>query len=150
MLIHLEPITEENRKTALALKIAPSQNGFVESVEECLDEAAHNRRWHPVGIYNGDTMIGFAMYGFFFWSYLPFGKLWLDRFLIDEKYQGNGYGHAALEELLKRLSIEYPKKAVYLSVIKENIIAIRMYERYGFHFNGERDTKGEHVMICPF
>ena len=39
------------------------------------------------------------MYGFF-WEYLPFGRLWLDRLLIDRRFQGLGYGRAALAALL--------------------------------------------------
>ena len=39
------------------------------------------------------------MYGFF-WEYLPFGRLWLDRLLIDRRFQGRGYGRAALAALL--------------------------------------------------
>ncbi len=38
MNLHFEPITNENRVTALKLKIAGSQHGFIESVEQCLSE----------------------------------------------------------------------------------------------------------------
>ena len=48
-----------------------------------------------MGIYDGNVLIGFAMYGLF-WEYLPFGRLWLNRFLIDRRYQSMGYGKAAL------------------------------------------------------
>lgn len=65
MHIHFEPITSQNREIALNLKIADSQHGFIESVQQCLSEADRCKRWHPVGIYDGDTMVGFAMYGFF-------------------------------------------------------------------------------------
>lgn len=144
--IHFEPITSHNRAAALALKISSSQKGFIETVAQCLEEAAHSSRWHPLAIYDGDTMVGFAMYGFFLWQYLPFGKLWLDRLMIDEKFQGKGYGHAAFEALVKRLIREFPNKNIYLSVIKENTAAIRLYEKFGFCFNGKRDTKGEYIM----
>lgn len=147
MNIHFKPITEENRKAALALKIADSQEGFIESVEQCLSEADHCKRWHPVGIYDGDTMVGFSMYGFFRWQYLPFGKLWLDRLLIDEKYQGQGYGSAALKGLIDLLVREYNRPKIYLSVIKGNDTAIRLYEKFGFSFTGKRDLHGEHIMV---
>ena len=109
MNLHFEPITSENRATALNLKIAGSQHGFIESVEQCLSEADRCKRWHPVGIYDGDTMVGFAMYGFFLWQYLPFGRLWMDRLLIDEKYQGKGYGTAAFSVLLIVLLLHEPQ-----------------------------------------
>ena len=147
MTLHFEPITNENRVTALKLKIAGSQHGFIESVEQCLSEADRCKRWHPVGIYDGDTMVGFAMYGFFLWQYLPFGRLWMDRLLIDKKYQGKGYGTAALSELLKLLIQNYRCRKIYLSVIEGNEAAIHLYEKFGFSFNGKRDLHGEHIMV---
>lgn len=146
MNIHFKPITIDNRDNALNLRIAPEQKGFVESVEECLKEAEQCRRWRPVGIYDGTALVGFAMYGFFRWQYLPFGKLWLDRLLIDYHCQGKGYGRAALQGLVERLIQEYRCRRIYLSVYKENHTAVQMYEKFGFRFNGQRDVHGEYVM----
>ena len=102
MKIRLEPVTVASRAAVERLETAPGQEGFVESVAECLAEADRRRCWRPVGVYDGDALIGFAMYGFF-WEYLPFGRLWLDRLLIDRRFQGRGYGRAALAALLERL-----------------------------------------------
>lgn len=146
MSIHFEPITTQNRELALNLQIAPEQHGFVESVAQCLNEADHHRRWKPVGIYHDDIMIGFSMYGFFGWKYPPFGKLWLDRLLIDKTYQGNGYGKTALAGLINRLIEEYHCKKIYLSVIEENQVAIALYQKFGFHFNGKKDIHNELIM----
>ena len=145
--LHFEPITDDNRERALKLHISPTQKGYVETVEECLEEASHGRNWQPVGIYDGPVMVGFAMYGFFWWPYLPLGRLWLDRLLIDETFQGRGDGSAALSGLLDRLQQEYRCRRIYLSVIRENSTAITMYEKFGFRFTGERDIHGEHVMV---
>lgn len=147
MNIHFEPITSQNRESALALQISRTQEGFIESVAQCLSEADRCKRWHPVGIYDGSTMVGFAMYGFFLWQYLPFGKLWMDRLLIDEKYQGKGYGSASLAKLIDLLIQDYSCRKIYLSVIKENKTAIKMYEKYGFSFTGKQDLHGEHIMV---
>lgn len=147
MNIHFEPITAENRDIALALSLHPEQQGFIEPISQCLKEAKHNKRWKPVGIYDGAEMVGFAMYGFFIWQYLPFGRLWLDRLLIDRRYQGNGYGSAALSGLVQLLIQEYDCKKIYLSVIMGNGTAIRLYQKFGFHFNGKKDLHGEHIMV---
>ena len=147
MQIHLEPITAQNRTQALALHVAPGQEAFVETVSQCLDEAGQRRCWRPVGIYDRDTMVGFSMYGFFR-EYLPFGRLWLDRLLIDEAFQGKGYGKAALEALLDRLLQEYGRRKIYLSVIEGNDAAIALYQKFGFQFNGDLDIHGEKVMVC--
>lgn len=110
MKIRLEPVTVASRAAVERLETAPGQEGFVESVAECLAEADRRRCWRPVGVYDGDALIGFAMYGFF-WEYLPFGRLWLDRLLIDRRFQGRGYGRAALAALLERLEPGVPQKA---------------------------------------
>lgn len=147
MKLHLEPVNARNRAALLALAPHPDQEGFIESVAQCLKEAQAYHRWRPVAIYDGPTIVGFAMYGFF-WQYLPFGRLWLDRLLIDAAYQGQGYGKAALAALLKRLENEYPRRRrIYLSVIKTNVPAICLYQKFGFHFTGELDTHGEKVMV---
>ena len=147
MKIRLEPVTVASRAAVERLETAPGQEGFVESVAECLAEADRRRCWRPVGVYDGDALIGFAMYGFF-WEYLPFGRLWLDRLLIDRRFQGRGYGRAALAALLERLEREYHKKRIYLSVVEANRPAAALYESFGFRFTGEaaRPT-GERVHV---
>ena len=135
MKIRLEPVTVASRAAVERLETAPGQEGFVESVAECLAEADRRRCWRPVGVYDGDALIGFAMYGFF-WEYLPFGRLWLDRLLIDRRF----------DRMLERLEREYHKKRIYLSVVEANRPAAALYESFGFRFTGERDTHGERVM----
>lgn len=148
MQLHLEPITSKNRDQALSLHVAPGQETYVETVRQCLQEADKRRCWRPVGIYDQDALVGFAMYGFF-WEYLPWGRLWLDRLLIDRSCQGKGYGHAAFQALLERLTREYGQRKIYLSVIEGNDAAIALYQKFGFQFNGERDVHQEKVMVRP-
>lgn len=113
MNLNFKPVTRENRQEALSLELAQGQEGFIESVSQCLAEAEEDKRWHPLGIYDDGQIVGFAMYGFFRREYFPMGRLWLDRLLIDRNVQGRGYGKAALSELLKLLSTEYPKKDIH-------------------------------------
>jgi diamine N-acetyltransferase len=146
--LHFESVNDENRKEIESLSLFSEQVGFIESVSECLQEADELDIWRPVGIYDGEMLIGFAMYGYFP-EPVP-GQLWLDRLLIDKKYQGRGYGRQAALSLLDRLRLEYQSDTVYLSVYKNNPHAIQLYQQIGFHFNGEHDTKGEHIMEYHF
>ena len=79
--LHFELVNDENRKEVEGLTVFSEQAGFIESVNECLQEADELELWRPVGIYDSDTLIGFAMYGYF--QNQP-GQLWLDRLLIDK------------------------------------------------------------------
>ena len=63
--LHFEEVTPSNRTEIEKLEIFSEQSGFIESVSACLQEADALDLWRPVGIYDGSTLIGFAMYGFF-------------------------------------------------------------------------------------
>ena len=145
MNLRFEPITDSNRAAFEALRLLPEQKDFVDSVAECLQEAGTDRRWHPLGILDGDRPVGFAMYGCFHEQ--GEDRVWLDRFLIDSRNQRKGYGSAALDRLLVRLPREYHTDTVYLSVFDSNRFAARMYQDHGFVFNGELDIGGEKVMV---
>lgn len=146
MLIHFEPVTADNRDIVLGLHVAENQKTFIETVEQCLKEASEYEGWRPVGIYDGEVPVGFAMYGFF-QEYRPEGRLWLDRLFIDMRYQGRGYGSAALSGLIERLEKEYGLSEIYLSVVEGNPTAAKLYQKFGFQFNGETDIHGEKVMV---
>ena len=146
MNLSLQPITAANRKEALTLKTAPGQETYVESVEQCLKEANASSCWRPVAIYDDGLLIGFAMYGFFP-EYLPSGRVWMDRLLIDQRYQHKGYGKEAMRLLIDHLQTEYHCRHIYLSIIPGNTTAASLYTHYGFRFNGEKDIHGEHVMV---
>lgn len=145
MKLHLEPITLNNRQDIEKLSVHPYQQGYIESTIECLLEASQCQTWRTVAIYDNEILIGFAMYGYFVEEYSK-GQVWLDRLLIDYKYQGKGYGKKAILLLLELLYKEYQQDTIYLSVYGDNKAAISLYEQIGFHFNGEHDTKGEKIM----
>lgn len=138
------PVTSDNQAALTALRVAPGQEGFIETVEECLSEARSRSVWRPVGIYADGIPVGFAMYG-----YWPKGRrAWLDRLLIDGHYQRRGYGRAAVTLLLDRIRREYPDcRHILLSVYADNPQAARLYQQFGFEWNGEKDINGEDVMI---
>lgn len=141
MKIRFKKITERNKEQVKELRVFDSQKGYIETVSECLAEAAENEAWQPRAIYDEAQLVGFTMYGL-----LTDGRVWLDRLLIDKGFQGRGYGKASVQELLKKLLADYQVSEVFLSVYEENQMAVSLYQRLGFSFNGERDTKGEKVM----
>nr|WP_278320083.1 GNAT family N-acetyltransferase [Haloimpatiens massiliensis] len=143
--IIIKKITKENYNDALALHVAKEQEGFIESTKECLEEAKESDLWRPVGIYNEKQLVGFSMYGLFK-DEKNIGRVWLDRFMIGNEYQGKGYGNRSLDILIERLFNEYNCGQIYLSVYEDNAQAINMYKRRGFKFNGEIDINGEKVM----
>ena len=135
--LHFEVVNNRNRKEAEDLSVFSEQSGFIESVSECLKEADELKLWRPVGIYDGSTLIGFAMYGYF--PEPAPGQLWLDRLLIDKKYQGKGFGRQTLDAAMALIRTYPFGKAdkVWLSYEPENVRAREIYRKYGFVENGE-------------
>jgi diamine N-acetyltransferase len=82
--VYFRDIDHTNEGTVKNIKLKPGQEGFIETVDECLKEAAIFQEWHPVAIYYDEKIIGFAMYG----SFGPNRDTWIDRIIIDERYQG--------------------------------------------------------------
>ena len=92
------------------------------------------------------ALVGFAMVGFF-----PRegggGRLWLDRLLLGDRWQGRGLGRKALEALIAMLMAVYGPQDLYLSIYEDNAHALRLYRQFGFVMNGELDAHGEKVMV---
>jgi len=146
MFTEIRDITTANKNEILALQIAHSQEGFIETPAECIEEAEEVENFVPVGLYLNNTPIGFAMYGKFP-DKQEGSRIWLDRYLIDFHHQGKGYGHVFLKELMQFLTQKYNCPKIYLSVYENNQGAIHLYTSHGFRFNGELDDNGEKVMI---
>lgn len=74
---------------------------------------------------------------------------WKDKcigLIIDEKYQGNGYGRLLLLFLHAAAKMKKIKR-LRLHVHPENKKAINLYEKTGYKFTGIREN-GEKIGIC--
>ncbi len=142
MKVFLEKITSKNINKIKQLKIKKEQEDYIESIDICLIEAQKNKFWEARAILKDEDIIGFTMFGYF----QKENRVWLDRLLIDKKYQGYGYGKEAILLLIEEIKKIYNVSKIYLSVYDNNLKAIKLYKRLGFYFNGELDINGELVM----
>jgi diamine N-acetyltransferase len=135
--VSLQPITDENREAVEALAVAPAQARFVSGVRESLLEAANEPGARALywAIYADETPVGFVMIADEVDNpdYRPH-FLW--KLLIDERYQGRGYGTATLD-----LIVEYFRsrgvRAMWTSTGQGEGSPVTFYERYGFKRTGE-------------
>lgn len=132
-------IDYNNESIVRKIKLKHGQENFIETVDECLKEANIYKQWSPVAIYYNEEVIGFAMYG----SFGPNKDTWIDRIMIDEKYQGKGYGKMAMMNLIEIVSKKYEVNTIYLSIVEENILAYNLYKSIGFEYINEKDANGE-------
>ncbi len=129
------------------LSVYNEQSHFIETSEQCLNDAkndAYNMKWNFYGIYANHKLIGFAMNGEN--RILFYKQVWLDRFMIDKKHQGKGYGKKSITLILEKMREDYRCKKIYLSVHEDNYNAIRLYEKLGFKKTLFKDPKGERIM----
>lgn len=129
----------------LKLEIEPYQQNFIESVAECLEEAREFALWRPVELYYNEQLIGFAMYGL--WHENHQDRVWLDRYLIDKRYQGQGLGKKVLAQLVEHIYTEYQCQEIYLSLYEDNHKAMHLYRQFGFVMTGEKDIHQEIIMV---
>ena len=146
MIVIINDVTKDNVNDILKLRINEEQQSFIETPQQCLDEAKACSNFKPVGLYWENNLVGFAMYGFFPEEGIN-GRVWLNRFLIDAQHQGLGLGSIMLNALIQRLEQEYSCDAIYLSLIADNQAAIHLYQKCDFKFNGEVDSNNEKIMV---
>lgn len=137
--IHFRNIDNTNEHVARAVKLKKGQEVFIETVDQCLEEANTREGWHPVAIYSDEDVIGFAMYG----SFGPNKHTWIDRIIIDEKYQGRGFGRIAMSKLIDIVPKEYGVDVIYLSIVDGNTVAYNLYKSIGFRYMNTQDENGE-------
>ena len=145
----LEKITGENREAVLALRVAPGQERFVSSVEDSLAEAAeypHAKPWYRAVYASGEVArpVGFVMVS---WNVPPqppeiIGPWFLWKLLIDERYQGRGYGAAVVRQIAELAQAEGAAELL-TSYVPEDGGPAGFYQRLGFVPTGEFDDSGE-------
>ncbi|SDF16645.1 spermine/spermidine N-acetyltransferase [Fontibacillus panacisegetis] len=146
MKIEIRERSKENLKEILSLRVSEVQKSYIESTEQSLEDATECNFYRPAGLYRDGVLVGFSMYGYFPTEGRN-GRVWLDRFLIDEKYQGQGLGSIMLKAVISHLIKLYQCNEIYLSLYETNQRALHLYQKFGFHFNGEKDINGEYVMV---
>ncbi|HEK9100462.1 GNAT family N-acetyltransferase [Bacillus pfraonensis] len=144
MNLHICEVTANNWRSVAALDVAKEQQHFIESNAFSLAESLYEGNGTSVGLYDAETLIGYAMYG---WHSAKDDSVWLDRFMIDHHFQGNGYAKQFLRLLIQYLQQKFQCKKIYLSLHPENKLAMKLYESFGFHLTGDIDDDGPVVGV---
>ena len=145
----LREIDDDNREAVVGLRLASGQERFVSSVAESLAIAVDEPQGNPWyrAIFAGDEPVGFMMLS---WDVEPRppeirGPWFLWKLLIDERYQGRGYGREAVRQVVDLVRAEGATE-LFTSYVPENGGPAGFYERLGFVPTGEVDPAGEVIM----
>jgi diamine N-acetyltransferase len=138
----LHPVTKDNWKELIRLKVRQDQTNFVASNLFSIAEAQfgddYEGHWdlYPFGIYDSNTAVGFLMYGLNFEH--PKQQAFIIRLMVDESYQGKGFGRFGMQKMLEIFHADERIKAVGISYEPENEGARKLYASLGFVETGER------------
>ena len=135
--IVIKIISSDNWREALELSVHDEQQKFVASINPPVAIALAKayirpggKMVEPYGIYNQNKMVGF-----FNLHYTPDSKddYWLFHFFIDKRFQRNGLGSKALNELIRNIRYNNPAcNRLYLTVHPENEAGRLFYLKFGF------------------
>ena len=137
----LEPITPDNWR--LGLRVRDDQRSFVSDSAGILARAYAYRdsRSQAFVIYADELPVGMAMYH----DWEEADAYDFSQFFIDQRWQGQGYGYAAMQLLLDEFRRDGRWHSVELCYCEGNKSAMKLYKKCGFVHTGEVD-EGEVIM----
>lgn len=148
-MITLQAINETNWMQACRLCVNARQQDYVGFAVEILARAyaCRNQRAVCWAICNDSELVGLAMLHDLEEEPACYH---LCQFLIDQRFQGRGYGQSALKLVLAHCRREGRFPRVEVCVKKENTAAIHVYEKAGFRDTGYVDpaTPDSLSMVC--
>lgn len=140
----LKEVGRDNWEECVNLRLRTSQGGLIAPNLYSIAESKVEATFLPLAIYSEDKMVGFIM-----WGIDPDdGEYWIYRLMIDEKYQGKGFGKAAVLEVLKQLR-ERGAGRVYVGYKPQNVVAASLFASLGFERTGQM-LQGEFVAKLEF
>ncbi len=133
-MVTLAEIDRHNYLSILDLSVSDEQRSFVASNMYSLAQAYAQPECVPLGLYAENRPIGFAMYCLDENDH----DYWIYRLMIDKRFQGRGYGRAAMLLLIDRIRslADEEHRSIYISFEPKNEVAKSLYESLGFAPDG--------------
>ncbi len=139
-------VNGDNAEALMALDVAAGQRRFVAPVVRSLAQAAYEPAARPLGLYDGDTPVGFLLlYDARQDKDEPAEQLYVWRLMVDARYQRLGLGRSAMAWVIaeaRRLGL----RQVGLSHVMQPGHAGPFYQKLGFRYTGVVKD-GEHKML---
>lgn len=142
--VTLRPITSDNLRDVLRLKVAPTQEQFVAPNPVSLAQAHFEKYAWYRAIYAGETPVGFMM--LYDNPVKPEYFLW--RLMVDARYQGSGFAWRAVQLLIDYVRTRPGATELLVSHGQGEGSPAPFYARLGFQYTGAEDD-GELIMRLP-
>ena len=142
--VTLREITEETLDSILKLKVTESQKQFVADNARSLAQAHFSKSAWFRAIYADETPVGFLMLD----DKPEKPEYYLWRLMIDQRYQGCGFGRQAILLLIEHVKGRPRAMELLTSCVRGDGGPGPFYQKLGFDFTGECD-EGEAMMRLP-
>jgi diamine N-acetyltransferase len=134
-------VTDADREAVLGLQRAPGQERFLGSMESHFEDAIADARAMPRmwSVHDDEQLVGFVMISDNIEVMEPdlIGPYYLWRLLVDARFQGRGYGAAALDAVVEYLQTRPGADVLWTSCGRGEGSPQPFYEHYGFVATGE-------------
>ena len=142
MNLKLVPVTAENWRDAVFLTTDPERKipldeKWITSNAYSILQCIYDDEWDCRLLVDEDQAVGFVFYGLL----QEENRAYLCRYMIDVKYQNQGYGKAFLPRIVELIRSQYGEEEVYTSVHDDNPHAKYLYEGFGFQRTEEMDAE---------
>ena len=127
-MINLRDITEANLISIIDLNVREDQKSQVASNAISIAQGNYSKSAWFKGIFNNDIPIGFVMLNL----NMKENECYLWRYMIDEKYQGSGYGKIALTQVIDWVKSLEAFKEIRTSYVPTKNGADGFYKKFGF------------------
>jgi diamine N-acetyltransferase len=136
-------VVQDDRDAVMGLRRAPGQERYLGSMASHFEDADEEPRAkpHPWAVHDAESgeLVGFAMIS----DGIPepidddlIGPYFLWRLLIDERFQGRGYGSATIDAITAYLGTRPGADVLYTSCADGDGSPRGFYLRYGFTDTG--------------
>lgn len=167
-MITIKPVTFDDYRKCLDLKLDTDQEEFLDGVEACLAQAYLETldgvaKVDTFAIYEGEEVVGFV-YGTCYnlkesdegeWEifYKDFGdrRIYeISAFLIDKTRQRAGVGKAAMKLLLSHIKTTHDDvQSIFIIVLTENAAGLKFFKDFGFVDVGKKVFDDEYILrLC--
>ena len=126
--VNLRPISEENVLAVIRLDVTEEQKEFVAPNSVSIAQAAHTtNRWERA-IYAGDDPVGYVLLS----EDRKKPRYYLWRYMIDKRYQGMGFGGAAMRQVIDYVRTLPDASEMFLTYVPHENGPRDFYAKFGF------------------
>ncbi|SHI89479.1 GNAT family N-acetyltransferase [Lutispora thermophila] len=144
MCISLKEITADNWYECTKLSVTEEQkNIFPVPVVYwmAMSKYEYNNQLELFAVYHKDLIVGVVAYGIDPDISAP----WITTVMIDQKYQGKGYGREAVKYLVDLIIKRHSCKKIIIGHRPDNHVAAKLYESLGFQ---KIELKEDEIIRC--